>query len=283
MIDQHKTLSEKFLKKGFWLYLFSFIIAPIWYIIKIIISWNIEIHELWILYWIISLITLLSSFNDFGMTESLMHFLPKYITEKKYDKAKSLLVYAFIAQTITWILIASFFFFAADYIALNYFKSEEAIWALKIFAFFFLWINIFQIITVFFTAIQNTFYSKILEFIRMWFILISILVIFFLDLWNLVNFSYSWLIWLYIWLLFSVIIFYTKYYKKYLSDTKIIWSKKLFKKVFSYAIVVFVWAQAATILSQMDMQMIIYMLDTKQAWFYSNYLSIITIPFMIIW
>jgi hypothetical protein len=46
MIEQHKTLSEKFIKKGFWLYLFSFIIAPIGYVIKIIISGNISVSDL---------------------------------------------------------------------------------------------------------------------------------------------------------------------------------------------------------------------------------------------
>jgi hypothetical protein len=45
------------------------------------------------------------------MTESLNHFLPKYITEKKYDKVKTLLIYALLAQTITGIIIAAFFFF----------------------------------------------------------------------------------------------------------------------------------------------------------------------------
>jgi hypothetical protein len=38
MIDQHGSLGEKFLKKGFWLYLFSFIVAPFGYLVKIIIS-----------------------------------------------------------------------------------------------------------------------------------------------------------------------------------------------------------------------------------------------------
>ncbi|MCD5380397.1 oligosaccharide flippase family protein, partial [Candidatus Gracilibacteria bacterium] len=282
MIDQHSSLAEKFLKKGFWLYLFSFIIAPIGYIIKIIISGEISVSELGILYGIISLITLLSSFNDLGMSESLMHFIPKYITEKKYNYVQSLLVYAFLAQTISGILIACFFYFGADFIATNYFKSDQAIQALKIFAFFFIGINIFQIIEKFFLAIQNTFYSKLIEFVRMGFILISVIFIFFGDLGNLINYSYSWVIGLYIGVLFALILFYKRYYSQYFKGVKIIWSLKLFKKIFSYAFVVFLGAQAATILSQMDMQMIIYLLDTTQAGYYSNYLSIITIPFMII-
>ncbi len=79
MIDQHNSLSEKFLKKGFWLYLFSFIIAPIWYIIKIILSGELSVGEVWVIYWIISLVTIIWAFNDFWLTESLKHFIPIYV------------------------------------------------------------------------------------------------------------------------------------------------------------------------------------------------------------
>lgn len=283
MIEEHKTLSEKFLKKGFWLYLFSFIIAPIWYIIKILITWEISVEEVWLLYWIISLIGLLSSFNDFWMTESLNYFLPKYIEKKDYSKVKTIIAYAFLTQITTWIIIWLFLFFGADFLALNYFKSEQASTILKIFCLYFLWINIFQVFNNFFSVVQNTFYNKITEFLRMLFILFSVYILTYLNLWNVVNFSYAWMAWLYFWIIFVLYFFYTKYYKKYLSWIKYSFSKKLFKTVFNYAIIVFIAAQAATILSQMDMQMIIYFLWTKSAWYYTAYLSIITIPFMIIW
>jgi hypothetical protein len=45
VIEQHQSLSEKFLRKGFWLYLFSFIIAPMGYIIKVIISGELSVSE----------------------------------------------------------------------------------------------------------------------------------------------------------------------------------------------------------------------------------------------
>ena len=83
MIDQHASLSEKFLKKGFWLYLFSFIIAPIGYIVKIIISGELTVSEVWILYGIISLITMISAYNDLGMSISINHFVPEYVTKKR--------------------------------------------------------------------------------------------------------------------------------------------------------------------------------------------------------
>ena len=282
MIEQHASLTEKFIKKGVWLYLFSFIIAPIWYIIKIIISWDLSVDEVWILYWVLSLIILLSSFNDFWMTESLSYFIPKFITEKKYDKVKSILAYAFLAQTITWIIIAWFFFFWADFLSKYYFESETSKSVIQIFSLYFLWINVFQVFNSFFLVIQNTFYNKLSELLRMLFILFFILSIFFLDLWSIITYSLPWIGWLYFWILFVLYFFYTKYYKKYLRWEKVIWSKELFKNIFSYAIIVFIWAQAATILSQVDMQMVIYILWTTYAWYYTNYLSIIWIPFLLI-
>jgi len=283
MIEQHKSLSEKFLKKGFWLYLFSFIIAPIGYVIKIVISWEISVSELWILYWVISLITLLSSFNDFGMTESMNYFIPKYLQKNNYSKVKTIIFYAFITQIITGIIIALFLFVWADYLATHYFKSEQAANILKIFCLYFLWINIFQVFNHFFSVIQNTFYNRITEFLRMLFIMISILALSFYEIWSITNFSLAWIAWLYFWIIIVIYLFYTRYYKKYLAWVKIQHSLKFFKKIFNYAIIVFIAAQAATILSQMDMQMIIYFLWTTDAGYYSAYLSIITIPFMIIW
>ncbi len=282
MIDQHWSLAEKFLKKGFWLYLFSFIIAPMGYIIKIIISGEISVSELWILYWIISLVTLISTYNDLWMTESLKHFIPQYVAKKNYDKVKSILFYALFTQIITSILIASIFYFWADFIANNYFKTQTAKETLKIFAFFFIGINIFQTINNFFLAVQDTLYFKITEFLRMAFIMLSVLFIFLWDIWSLYNYSLSWLIWLYAWILLVLVLFYNKYYKAFLSTANILFDKKLFVKIFKYAWLVFLWASAWTILGQMDMQMVIYMLWTTDAWYYTNYLSIIWIPFIII-
>ena len=184
---------------------------------------------------------------------------------------------------ISWVIIALVFFFGSSFIATNYFKNAEAVSALKIFAFFFLGINLFQIINTFFMSVQNTFYEKMAEFIRILFVLLSILAMMLLDLKTLENFSYAWIIWLYIWILFSGFLFFKSYFFRYLINKKILWDKKLFLKLFKYCLIVLLWAQASTLLSQMDMQMVIYILWTKEAWYYTNYLSIVMIPVLIIW
>ena len=282
MIDQHTSLSEKFLKKGFWLYLFSFIIAPMGYVIKIILSGELEVSEVGIIYGIISLIVMLSAYNDLWMSESINHFVPKFVTEKRNDKIKSILLYALIAQMFTGLTIVLCFLFFADSIALNYFKSAQASWVLQVFAFYFIGINITQVLTMFFISIQNTFAQKIIEFFRMFFTLLFTLWVFFFESSSIMLYSYAWLAWVYIWVVIAIVLFYAKYYKKYFQNEKVIWEKQFIRSIFTYGFFVFLWAQASVLLGQIDMQMIIYILGTTDAGYYTNYLSIIGIPFIII-
>ncbi|RKW24879.1 hypothetical protein D8B46_00550, partial [Candidatus Gracilibacteria bacterium] len=249
MIEEYKSLSEKFLKKGFWLYFFSLIIGPVGYITKIMISEKITVSELGILYGIISLVTLISTYNDLGFTESLKHFIPKFVTEKNYDKVKSVLFYALFAQITTSLIIAAGFYFGADFIAENYFKSQEAKEILEIFAFFFIGINIFQTINNFFLAVQDAFAYKLTEFFRMIFILFSVIFVFFGNYSSLINYSYSWLIGLYIGIIITLFIFYKKYYKKYFSESKILIEKNLIKNITKYALLVSLGAQVGVLLS----------------------------------
>lgn len=282
MIDAHWTLAEKFLKKGFWLYFFGFIIAPIGYIVKIIVSNDLSVSEVGILYGVISLITLLSAFSDFWIRESLSYFIPRFEQKKETHHIKLLLVFWFIMQLCTGVIIFSLFFFGADIIALNYFQSNTASEILKIFAFFFLGINLFQLINSFFLAVQNTFLQKLMEFIRMGFVMLGIILIYFWDFWTLLNYSYAWIGGLYIWVCVSLVIFYSRYYKKYLSHSPLQYNASLLKEIFIYASVTFFSVQSFFILSQIDMQMVLYMLWAGDAWYYTNYLSLVSIPNIIL-
>lgn len=282
MIDQHDSLAEKFIKKWFWLYFFSFLVAPIGYIVKIIVSWELQVDEVGIIYGVMSLMILLSSFNDLGMAESLNKFLPEYITKKEYDKVKTVLFYAISAQIVTWVVIFLVFYFWANFLWEHYFKDPKSIEVVKIFAYYFLANNFFHVMNVFFQAVQNTFLQKISDAIRMIFVLLFTVGIFFLWKGSLAHYSYVWVASMFIWVAFSFLFFYFQYYRKYLSSASLVWEKSLFSLTFKYALLVFLGSQASTLLSQIDMQMIIYMLGNTDAGYFTNYLSIIGIPFLII-
>ncbi len=282
MIDQHDSLAEKFLRKWFWLYLFSFIIAPLWYVVKILVSHDVSVEEIGIIYGVMSLVMLILSFNDLWMAESLNKFIPEYVTQKRYDKVKTILVYALLAQVVTGGIIFSVLFFWSTFLGTHYFHDSRAIEVIQVFSFFFLGFTFFHVLNVFFQAIQNTFLQRFTEFLRMVAILWFTAYAFFGEKWDIFHYSLAWVLWLYIGIFAAFYFFIKHYYFKYLRTEKIIFSFDFFKKIFSYALLVFLGSQASTILSQVDMQMIIYILGAKDAWFYSNYLSIISIPFVLI-
>ena len=56
MINHSESLAEKFIRKGFWLYLFSFLVGPLGYVVKIILSHDLSVEEIGLLYGILSFV-----------------------------------------------------------------------------------------------------------------------------------------------------------------------------------------------------------------------------------
>ncbi len=282
MLNSSETLSEKFVKKGFWLYFFSFIWAPIWYILKIIFSYNLSIEELWVLYWVISLVGLFIVYHDLGLTESLNFFLPKYIVKKDWKSVKSLMSYALIGQISTSIIIFSVLYFGSDFIATHYFHTPIAKPVLQIFSFFFLGMNAFQMTNTFFWAVQNTKSQKGTEFLRMISSLAATLVFWRFWYGTIENYAWTWVIWLIVGIIYSLFTFYKNYYIPYLSQVKAVFEKPLIKQVMWYAFWVLMASNIGSVLWQIDMQLVIYILGGKEAGYYTNYLSIIGMPFLFV-
>lgn len=282
MLNTKETLSEKFIKRWVWLYVFSFLAWPIGYIIKIIYSHDLSVSEIWTLYWVISLVSLLTVYHDLWLTESLNFFLPKYIVSWDYKKFKSVLLYAVFAQIPTSIIIWGILYLFSNPIAAWYFHSYAAGPILRIFCLFFIWMNIFQIMNTVYWASQNTKMQKWTELFRMFSILLASLIYFLTWNWSIEHYAWNWILWLVSGIIISSYFFYKLYYKPYLKQEKAYYDPKLFKEVFSYALWVLLAQNVWVVLSQIDMQLIIYLLWTKQAWYYTNYLSIIWIPFLVV-
>ena len=102
---QEETLAKKLITKGSLVYIFAFLIAPTGYIIRVLASNTLSVEEVGIFYSILGLITILSAYNDLGLTEALQYFLPKYWIGKKYDNYKTIWIVTFAMQLISGIII----------------------------------------------------------------------------------------------------------------------------------------------------------------------------------
>lgn len=281
-ILQDQTLWEKLIKKWFWLYFFSFLTAPAAYLIKLFVSNSISVADVWVLYSIISLITLLNTYNDLWLTESLQYFLPRFLIKKQYNYTKTSIYLSLAVQIITALIIACILWFTAPWLAANYFHSESAVIALKYFCFYFLWINLFQTLQSIFIAIQDTFSQQFVDFIRQRSIFWFTLLFFFSWKASIQWYSLNWVLWLLVWIIIALILFRKKHSKELL-QWKFEYDKNVAKKYVKYALWCFLWLEISVVFANLIQQFIVIFLWAESAWYYTNFASLFAIVNFIIW
>lgn len=270
-----EPLKKKLLRNGFWLYFFAFIAAPAWYIAKVIVSRELSVEDIWLFYSILWVISLLATYNDLWLTEALQYYLPHYLIDKEYWKAKSVLVMTLYTQLISWILIWWLTFFLAPWLATAYFKSPHAINILQIFSIYYLILNFFQVLQSLFIATQHVKWSQWVEAVRMWAIVL------FVGLWSFMNnFSVSLytMYWL-LWIIFATCVCIIWWYKhfRWLFTYKTVFDWQLFLKQRRYAFWIMIWTNATILLAAVDQQLALYFFWTKWAGYWTNYLSLLNI------
>lgn len=272
---QDQPLGQKLIKKGFWLYFFMLLTAPVGYIIKVLISNTLSVEDVGIFYSVLGLLVLVSSYHDLWLTEALQYYLPKYWIHKEYNKYKTILYVTILAQIITGIVISLWLYFSADWLAANHFGSPAAASVLKTLCRFFLGINFIQVAASVYTAFQDTLASSLVEFVKVYTILWFTLAFRLTNTLSLNNYSLAWIVWVFVSMIFSLL-----WFKKKYGYTLQRWvfspTKALLIKQIKYASWIFLGANVGTLFAQVDQQIVVHFLWLKAAGYYSNYWSLIT-------
>lgn len=280
---EDETMSQKLIKKWFWLYFFALLMGPAWYIVRMLItnSWGVSVADIGVFYSIISLIWFLNAYNDLWLTESLQYFLPRFRVKKQYNHIKTVVRLSLGAQIVTALLIAGVLFFGADRLAANYFHAESAAKILKYFCLYFLWINLFQTIQTIFNAFQKTFDYQFVEFVRLYTVVIFTAVFFFGWMQSIYWYAIAWLLGL-AWGIIVAVLLYAKKYRKSLMQGKFERNKPILKEYKNYALWAFLGVSVWTVFGQLAQQMVVYLMWPESAWYYSTFLSFFTIVSTII-
>lgn len=271
---EDQPLGQKLIKNWFWLYFFTLFIGPAGYLIRVLISNSISVADVGIIYSIIWLISILAAYHDLWLTEALQYHLPKYRIKKQYNAFKTSIFFTLIIQTFTGLILAFLLFYGANYLSIHYFHSPESAKIIKIFCLYFLGINFFNMLYSIYIAFQDSVQYKLIEFIRTYATLWFAFSFFLLWTLNVTSFARAWIIWLWISLIASGILFFKKYGYA-LGKGKIERDIPLLKNQTKYAFWVFIWINVTTLLAQVDQQFVIYFLWAEAAGYYANYLSLI--------
>lgn len=280
---QDESLSQKLIKKWFWLYFFSYLTAPLGYLVRLFISNSPEVSvaDFWVMYSIVSLIAFLYTYNDLWLTESLQYFLPRFYIKKEYNHIKTSVLLSLWAQISTWIIISLILRFWSDWLAINYFHSENAALILKYFCIYFIGNNLFQVLQTIFNAFQKTFDYQFVEFVRWCSIFAFTLFCFFSWRWTIERYSLNRVLWLWIGIIIASLLY--RKYHSILMQWEFQLDKVMVKKYVKYALWAFIWSSIGNLFWQIIQQMVLYFIGPANAWYYSNFLSLFYIGTTLIW
>lgn len=131
----------------------------------------------------------------------------------------------------------------------------------------------------FFQSIQDTKLQKSIDFARMFLLMCLVCGLWFLDMHTIQAYAWSWSAAILGGLFLSVSVLAYKYHSYFTFDGWF-FSWASYRDILKYAIWVMLSANVGMLLSQIDMQMVVYMLGVEAAGYYTNYLSLIRIPFL---
>ncbi len=277
-----EPLKTKIIRNGFWLYFFQFLVAPAGYLIKMMISRELSVEDIGLFYSIMSFITIISAYNDLGLTEALQYYLPHYFIDKEFSKAKTIIVFTWLMQFISGVIISWWLYFWSDRLAIHYFSTPDAWLLLKYFSLYFVIFNLFQVISSLFIAVQNVKRQQTVDVIRMWTIVILTFVSAYWWTLNLVSFTQRRLVGV------CIALFWSRWGLKknfwwLLRDYPLIRDKQLIKRQWSYWLRILIGVGASTLLGQINQQIALYFFWIEAAGYWTNYLSFYTIVGVITW
>ena len=275
-ILQQETLTHKLISRWFRAYVFVIFTAPLWYFLRLLASNTLSVADVWTFYWVLSLMTLLYSYNDLWLTESMQYFMPKYRLEGKKWQIKNTIWLSFFMQLITWIIIFCLLFFNAERLAIHHFHEIAATNVIKIMSFYFLWYNLLQVSNSIFVAFQDTLNSWLLWFSNMFFVLVFSITFWIFAGFNVSLFALAWIIWVAIWISIWIIQIFRKYNHLLILPREPI-DKGIISTQFKYAFWVFLTSNVWTLLWNVDQQLVVNKLWAESSWYFTNMLSLLNI------
>ncbi|HLC96368.1 MAG TPA: flippase [Candidatus Nanoarchaeia archaeon] len=103
------------------------------YLIRLVLARELTPTEYGLFYAVLTMVIFFIFFRDLGLGQALVKYIPEFQVHKKFDRIKTAIVSVCSFQFLSSLILCAAFFFAADYLALNYFKNPDAAVLLKLF------------------------------------------------------------------------------------------------------------------------------------------------------
>lgn len=228
-----KTLTQRILKGGLTVILFTSLAPPVAYVVKMLYSRSLSIEMFGLFYAMLAFFGLLASFTDLGFGYCLTYLVPKYFKKKDYKNCWNVYKYSLFIGLAAALFISILTVISAGWLSDYYFKVPEAKTLIYVFIVFLIAGNISGTIEKFFIGLQQEKYYSLMQPVRMLLALGGSVIVWLSDNSNIYYYSASWaLATVIVTLIFSLII--KARYGYLISKTR--WDGKLFKLMYKYAL-----------------------------------------------
>jgi O-antigen/teichoic acid export membrane protein len=259
-------------------FLFSFLhllILPIGFLTRFFYTGVLSIDDVGKIYAMISFFTILISFTNFGVAQSLKFFIPKALVSNNYNKIKLLISHSLLFQFSLMLFISFLLLFNIDFILSWYFDDLELKSIFLVFLLYYCLIMMYYSLETSFIAYGKSHIFQTVYLIKLASILFFSFGFWYIDLENLVLwFSIAWLISASI----SMTLFYILFFKKInlkINPLKV--NMYLFKKQMGYSFYIFITSLSFLALGQADIVIITILFSFDEVAIYSNVLALLNL------
>jgi len=157
-------------------FIISIIAAFLGYLARFIMARNLTVEQFGLFYAIFGFLALISIFKTLGFDKCLIKFIPEFYSQKKLNFIKSSIIYVSIIQLITNAFVIVIIYLLSGFLAMHFFRVEQADIILKYMAIAFFIDSFTAILKFSFQGFKKMFLFSLVDLIRMLLIVITLLI-----------------------------------------------------------------------------------------------------------
>lgn len=253
-MPEPKSYARRLVKGSAIVFVALTITGLVGFVLRIFLARSLSVTEYGLFYAVFTLVSVFVIFHDLGLGSALVKYIPEFEVRRQFREIKSSMAFSLILQAVFAVSIATVIFAFSDQIALAVFNTGSASPIIKILGIMLFWMIFYYLFRAAFQGFQNMLAYALMNLFQILFVfLFAILFV------GVLGFGIKGAAFAYLFATLAIAIFgLTLFWGGYprVIKEKIRITKPLIKKLFLFALPVFVGGLGGLIISYTDTLMI---------------------------
>jgi len=236
------------------------------FLLRMFLARSLSVEEYGLFYAVFTLVSFFALFRDLGLTSALVKYIPEFSVRKDFGAVKSSMTFVAIFQAIFAFSVATLLFIFSNQIALEFFRTEAAVLPIRILCAWFFVMAFYIIIRSAFQGFQDMPAYAGMEFFWITFVLLSAVLFVGVLGQGIGGVASAYLVSTVVMIVFALA-FFGKRYPQVLKRKGSI-TKPLVKKLFAFALPIFIGGIGSMIIGYEDTLMIVAFRTLPEVGFY---------------